>query len=145
MRIVLDTNVLARAASGPPGLANEVVLASTTADHSLLLSPFLLSELSRVLRYERLRSIHGLSDAEIDHYVTDLQAVAEIVIPTTQPAAIVADDPDDDPIVATALAGNADVLCTRDRHLLHPDVIAYCRLHGIEVLSDAELLARLRA
>lgn len=40
MRILLDTNILARAASGPPGLANELVLAATHHDYVLLLSPF---------------------------------------------------------------------------------------------------------
>jgi predicted nucleic acid-binding protein len=55
MRILLDTNVLARAASGPPSLANELVTAATEPQHTLLLSPFLLAELSRVLRYDRLQ------------------------------------------------------------------------------------------
>jgi len=56
----------------------------------------------------------------------------------------VPDDPDDDQVVAAAIAGGADVLCTRDRHLLSEEVIAYRRGCGIEVLGDNERLQRFR-
>jgi len=146
MRILLDTNILARAAAGPPGLANELVLAATHRDHILLLSPFLVSELSRVLRYERLRPIHGLDDAAINQYILDLVAVAEMVIPdeAAKATAHVTTDPDDDPVVATALSGNAELLCTKDRHLLHPDVVAFCKRHKIRLIDDVDLLDLLR-
>lgn len=123
MRVVLDTNVLARAADGPPGLANELVLACTQLPHDLVLSPQLVSKLSRVLRYERVRSQHGLSDEGIETYLADLQAVAVIVLPPPEPRPVVPFDPDDDPVVATAIAAQADVLCTLDRHLHHPSVV----------------------
>ena len=144
MRVVLDTNVLARAASGPPGLANELVLACTALPHDLVLSPFILSELNRVLHYERLRPIHGLTDAGIDKYLAELQAVSLVVAPRNVPM-IVAFDPDDDAIVATAVAGQADIICTLDRDLKRPDIVAYCRERGIEILSDHELLQRIRS
>jgi predicted nucleic acid-binding protein len=50
MRIVLDTNVLARAVTGPGGPAGEL-LRRVQRDHLLVLSPFLITELARVLRY----------------------------------------------------------------------------------------------
>lgn len=31
-------------------------------------------------------------------------------------------------------------ICARDRHLLHPDVQAYCTVFGIRVLRDTESL-----
>ena len=146
MRVLLDTNILARAATGPPGLANELVLAATHHEHVLLLSPFLVSELSRVLRYDRVRAIHRLNDDGINQYVSDLIAVAEIVIPAeeAETVAIVPDDPDDDPVVAAAIAGKADALCTKDKHLLQRAVVSYCVSHGIEVINDVSLLNRLR-
>lgn len=124
------------------------MLAATQPDHVLLLSPFLVSELNRVLRYERLRPIHGLDDAAINQYVLDLVAVSEMVMPADSETAAsvnVASDPDDDPVVATALTGKADALCTKDRHLLHPHVVAFCSAHRIDVIGDVELLKRLRA
>ena len=47
-------------------------------------------------------------------------------------------------MVATAIVGRADVICTRDRHLRHPEVLAICQANGIRVLSDIELLNELR-
>jgi len=143
MRILLDTNVLARAAAGRVGPAYDLVLCATRTDHVLVVSPFLVAELSRVLRYERLRPIHRLTDPEIDQYVNDLIAVAEMVIPAS-PEAVVSADPQDDPIIATAVSGQVDVLCTADRHLLHPEVVAYCRARRIAVMTDLELLPLIR-
>ena len=81
MRIVLDTNILARAASGPPSPAAEVLQLSLASPHILCVSPFLISELSRVLRYERVRRIHGMSDQVIDQFLQDLQTASLMVEP----------------------------------------------------------------
>lgn len=143
MRILVDTNVLARAVAGPPSPAHEVFLAATAHEHVLVLSPFLADELDRVLRYPRLRPIHGLSDDKITQYVADLVLVAEIVDPPANAWAI-SSDPDDNPILAAALAGKVAAICTLDRHFHEPGVKAFCAVHRIEVLTDVELLARLR-
>jgi len=57
---------------------------------------------------------------------------------------VVPHDRDDDFVVATAVAGAADVICTWNKHLYHEDVIGYCRNHAIEVLHDPTLLTMLR-
>ncbi len=144
MRVLLDANVLARAATGPPGLANQLVIAAARHEHSLLLSPFLVAELSRVLRYPRLLALHGLDDAGINQYIADLVTVADMVLPPGDTPAVVADDPDDDPVIAAAVAGQADVICTKDRHLHTEAVVAYCRRRRIQVLDDVPLLDLLR-
>jgi len=145
MRIVLDTNVLARAASGPPGPAAELLLRCVSVPNLLCLSPYLLSELSRVLRYPRVRKIHGMPDEEIDGFVRDVQMASLVVTLAAENAEpVVAADPGDDPIVATAVAAKSQVLCTRDHHLRGEPVVRYCAARGIEVLTDLELLERLR-
>jgi predicted nucleic acid-binding protein len=58
MRVVLDTNVLARSVRGGSGPAAELLGMVMVPPHTFLLSPFILSELSRVLRYERMRKLH---------------------------------------------------------------------------------------
>ena len=55
-------------------------------------------------------------------------------------------DPDDDLVLAPAVQGRANVVCTWDRDLRqNANVQSYCALHGIRVLKDSELLAELRS
>ena len=77
MRVVLDTNILARATPGPDSLSREIVRRVREAPHVLILSPCLLSELSRVLGHERLRRAHGLDD-EVIRILTDVELVHEL-------------------------------------------------------------------
>jgi putative PIN family toxin of toxin-antitoxin system len=142
MRIVLDSNILVRATPGKDGSA-AVLRAAIRQPNVLLLSPFLLLELSRVLRYERVRLLHGLNDDQINTYLVSLQLNAVVVDIPAEVMEIVPNDPNDDPIVATAIKGRADVLCTFDRHLHHVDVKRYCAGHGVSVLTDVELLNEL--
>ena len=144
MRVVCDSNVLARAAVRPQGPARAVFIAALMPPHRLVLSEPMLAELARVLRYERVRSQAQLAEEEIDFFIADLREAAELVeLPAEIPH--VATDPDDDLVVATTVAGKCDVLCTRDRHLRHRVVQAYCATFGIRVLTDAELMAELRS
>src|SRR3972149_5153015 len=100
MRIVLDTNVLARAAMRTFGLARELLLRSTEDPHALVLSEFIISEVSRVLRYARMRKAHGLSDEDIDEYLGHLRSgCVTVLLPDEPPPAIVGMDPKDDPIL----------------------------------------------
>ena len=144
MRIVLDTNVLARAVRGKKGPAGEVLRRVFAPPHLLIVSPSLLSELSRILRYRRVRALHGLDEEGMDTFVRSIRSAALLVNTALRPPRIVPDDPDDDVIIAAAIAGNADVLCTLDRHFRHSRVLSFCRQQGIDVLSDVELLAVLR-
>lgn len=140
MRIVPDTNVLARAIR-PGSLAAKVLSQIITGPHLLVLSPVLLAEVARVLRYPRLRAIHGLDDPGIDAFVSQLQAAALLVnVGPSNVVPVVPKDPDDDWVIATAVLGTADVICTRDTDFDDPPVQAYCQQHGIRVVTDLALL-----
>jgi putative PIN family toxin of toxin-antitoxin system len=146
MRVVLDTNVLARALPGRNNAAEAVLLMLVEPPHVLIASEFMLVELARVLRYERMRRIHGLSDDQLDVFVDRLRQCAEVVeVPAAATDAVVLSDPDDDPIVATAALGRAEVLATWDRHLFEPQVQEYLRRLGVRVMRETDLLAELRA
>jgi len=147
MRIVLDTNILIRAnakARGPARELLQIIVAS--ADHTLLLSPFLLEELERVFEYERVRVASKLTDQEVAQYLSFLRArnISEVVFPGPAPR-VVPSDPDDDPVVHTAVIGRADALCTLNRDFYDPSVRDYCRERGVLVLNDVDLLHLLRA
>jgi predicted nucleic acid-binding protein len=107
--------------------------------HELINSAFLLDEAARVLRYPRLPARHGLNEQEIEEHLDFLRRISELVdVVVGKP--VVLDDPDDDPVVYTAVGGRADVLCTRDRDFFQPGVIAFCQENHIAVMTDLELL-----
>jgi putative PIN family toxin of toxin-antitoxin system len=142
MRTTPDTNILVRAAVSPFGPAGQVLDRSTLSPHALILSTQILDEVRRVLQYDRVRQLARISDEEREEWIALVAAVSEVVTPTE--IVPVCQDPDDDVVVATAIMGRADVVCTLDRHLRSPLVQAYCATFQIRVLTDVELLAELR-
>jgi len=144
MRAVLDTNVLVRATKNASGPARELLRQFEAEQHVLIVSNAILVELLRVLDYPRVRAMHRLTDKECLEFIRSLHDAAEVVALGDTPAAGVSLDPDDDPVIQTALEGKADVLCTLDRHLRTQTVQDYCLGHGIRVLTDVELLDELR-
>lgn len=149
MRVVLDTGVLVRAAKktekgkrGSP--AREVLRLIRSGSHVLVLSDFLLTELNRVLYYPRVRRLHCLTEEEMRTYVAELDKIGQV---EKVPAVVredISTDPDDNPIIQTAIQGKADILCAVDRHIRHKRVQTYCAAHGVRVLTDLELLRLLR-
>ena len=145
MRVLLDTNVLVRATGRASGPARAVFLRLLDPPHSIIASNFLLDELRRVLNYPRVQQMHGLTPEEVGQYVCDVEASTEVVdVPAPLPFQV-QHDPDDDPIVAAAMYGRVDVLCTRDKHLRRPAAITYCAQFNIRILTDVELLTELDA
>jgi predicted nucleic acid-binding protein len=67
VRVVLDTNILVRAnpKTNPIGLAKELLLKIVTSPHMLVLSPAILAEAGRVLRYSHVQERWPLSDEAI--------------------------------------------------------------------------------
>jgi len=96
MRIAADTAILVRAHSKASGPSRELLTAVRKSGARLVLSPFLLAEVERVLRYPRLQALYRLTAEVIHEYVKRLESLADIVIPAEGPP-IVLQDPDDDP------------------------------------------------
>jgi hypothetical protein len=61
----------------------------------LLLSPFLVREVERVLKYPRVQLVYRLTDADIQEHIEYRQSLGEIVAPTEGPP-IIFKCPDDD-------------------------------------------------
>ncbi|HWC90683.1 MAG TPA: putative toxin-antitoxin system toxin component, PIN family [Pirellulales bacterium] len=144
MRIVCDTNILIRAAIHPDGLAAEM-LRLIHRGHVSVTSKPLLAEALDVLRREHIRALHQRDETGIRRFVSRIYKWSVCVSIAPVPPAIVPHDPKDDAIVLTAIAGRADVLCSRDRHLFHPGVVAECARHGVRVVRDDDLLRELRS
>jgi putative PIN family toxin of toxin-antitoxin system len=143
MRVVLDSNVLARATPGKTSAAREVLLLLTQAPHVLVSAAPLLTELARVLQYPRVRALHGLDDAGLQAFLQAVDAGSLIVAPVS-PAPVQTHDPDDDLVIATAVAGQAEVICTRDRHFFTASIQSACAALGIRMVNEVDLLQELR-
>jgi putative PIN family toxin of toxin-antitoxin system len=139
VRVVLDTGVLVRANAKSLGPARVALNAILGGPHQLILSEFILDETARVMRYPRLLTRHGLSEQEIEEHIDFLRRISELVdVVIAEP--VVLSDPDDDPVIYTALDGRADVLCTLDRHFFQAGVIQFCRTRDIAVMTDVDFL-----
>jgi putative PIN family toxin of toxin-antitoxin system len=73
MRVVLDTNVLARAVRGKAGPASRLLDLLLTEQHTLIASEFLLDELVRVLRYPHVQRMNGLEDASLEAFAASIR------------------------------------------------------------------------
>ena len=109
MRIVFDSNILVRAAWKADGLASRLLRRVLEGPHRLIVSPFILGEVARVLAYPRIQSRWGLTEERIQQHVNRLSAASEIVASTSADR-VVPDDPDDAFIVQTAIDGKASTV-----------------------------------
>ena len=110
MRVCLDSNVLV-AAFASRGLCADL-LRSTLSDHHLVIPAVVVEEVRRVLVRKLKLSPAALLAAE---------AVIERceIIPTgSTPSPVSVRDPDDELVLAGALAGNAQILISGDADLL---------------------------
>jgi putative PIN family toxin of toxin-antitoxin system len=144
VRILLDTAILVRGHGGAKGLARDLLIGIVESDHILLLSNEMLFELAKVLRYPHMLELHGLSEERIYNYVAFLREAGEIVAADPFLIAPIR-DVNDTVVMQTALIGEADVLCTRDRDFFEPPAEAFLRKAGIIVLDDIALIQRLRS
>jgi len=104
----------------------------------------MLYELANVLRYPRLQALHGLSEKRIYDYIQFLREAAKIV--ALDPLFVAAvRDPNDIRVLQTAVVGEADVLCTRDKDFFEEPAAGYLNKIGITVLDDPALMGRLRS
>ena len=112
-RVVLDTNVY-YSALHTPGSRLEALIEAGVRErkYHLIASPFILHEL-----YEKLIEEFLWEEARALVVIKKIVRAAELVNPKTV-TAVIADDPDDNHILACALAGHADLLVSGDRHLL---------------------------
>lgn len=97
----------------------------------------MLLELEDVLCRKKFRERIKRAGATYHELVGGYAALAVIVEPIAMDPVIL-DDPDDDAVLACALAAQATVIASGDKHLLNINVH-----QGIRILKPAELLAEI--
>lgn len=139
MRFTLDSNILVRAVTSPRGPALRL-LDIVLGAHTLVLSRFILDEVERVLLYPRIQARYRIAPEEAARFAGRLADASHLVEPVVV-RPIVLSDPDDDPVLYTAVDGKADVLCTRNiRHFAAPDIRSFCAERGLRVMTDVDVL-----
>ncbi len=126
MRIVIDSNVLL--ASFAFGGVCRAVLDVCLDSHTLFLSEHIVSEVRQHL-IEKFQHPAALADERVEL----LRQLATIVEPLAMAAPAACRDPDDVPVLGTALAAKAHVLVTGDK-----DVLAFHDLLGFQVLTPGD-------
>ncbi len=108
--MVLDSNILVSAFLSPGGEGAYVLDAAQ--EHSMILSPFILAEVSRVLIYDRIRRKYDFTTEDVGKFLEALYSVSLVVEPEIK--ITVCSDPDDNNVLACAVAADAPYLITRN-------------------------------
>ena len=116
MRVVLDTNTLVSALLSPQGSPRRLPDDARAQVFDLCSSPVLIAELLDVV--SRAKFANRLTQAGLTPLgiVGEIRRLATMAAPTSVPR-VVANDADDDHVLACALAGNADLIVSGDKHL----------------------------
>jgi len=129
VRAVVDSSVLISAflRPGPP---LDVLLAAKAGRFALCLSRRLLDETRRGLLKARNRVRYDYTPREAKAFAAEISHLAAMVV--AEPPAIepVCRDPDDDHVLAAALAADADCIVTGDA-----DLLSLGRYGAIRILS----------
>jgi putative PIN family toxin of toxin-antitoxin system len=139
--IVIDSTVLVSAflTARPGGASHELLRFAAAGAFTLHLSPAIVRETERVLlTRKRLRERYAYQDKDVRIFITNLMLLAEMTGEITDIPRVVR-DPNDDMVIACALAIDADYVVSRDRDLL--DLYQHNR---ITILSPEDFLAKLR-
>jgi len=117
LKAVIDVNLFVSGVISKKG--NPARLLELWYDRAFLvvISEQMVEELGKVLRYPRIRNKYNLKDEEIEQVVDTIKKFA-VVLPDVIKIDVVKDDPDDNKVLACALAVKADYIVSGDRHLL---------------------------
>ena len=114
LRVVLDTNVLVSGLAYPEGVPGRILGAWQQGGLDVVLSRHILDEMVRVLpRLSRIK----LNSAEIRDLADSFMFLADIVEPSTEPDETLRDS-NDQAVLGTLCAAQADYLITGDKDLL---------------------------
>lgn len=139
MRITLDTNIIVSgllSASSPPG----ILMRAWPDGHFLLItSRYQIDELRRVVQYPHLKE--RISPEQVADFLDNIDAKALVL--DDLPDVHLSRDQSDDPILATAIAGHADLIVSGDKG----DLLALGDANGIPIVTArnaADLISRTR-
>ena len=111
--------------------------AAANGQVTLYTSPVLVAELTRILKTPKLMPRIERSGLPLEELLARYLNVAIVVQPETVPT-VVLTDPDDDHVLACALAGNAELIVSGDR-----DLLSLKKFRDIPIVTPAEAVNRI--
>ncbi|MEK7366531.1 MAG: putative toxin-antitoxin system toxin component, PIN family [candidate division NC10 bacterium] len=138
IRAVLDANVIVSGVirqAGPPGQLLKGALEA--GKFTLVTSPSLLQEVAEALWEERIRRYHRWDQEQLLAFVARLHRHSQVT-PGRLQVRVIADDPDDNAVLACAQEGNAAYIVTGDGHLL-----SLGTYEGINIVTPVQFLQAL--
>jgi putative PIN family toxin of toxin-antitoxin system len=132
--VVLDTNTIISSLlwSGAPRLVLQLI---EQEDITPCISLVLIAELQAVLQRPKFEARLALVAETSTESVNGYLQYADVIDVLTPPERVVANDPDDDRVVACAVAAAVDYIISGDRHLLDLG-----RYENIPILNAADFL-----
>lgn len=133
MRVVLDTNVVVSGFLWG-GVPRQLLQAAREKKLQLYTSTPLLLELTDILGRAKFARKLAAAQLSVDQLVERYALLTTVVHPAVI-APTILDDPDDDQVLACALAAKAELIVSGDRHLL--DLKEY---RGIRIVKVVEAM-----
>jgi len=127
VKLVLDTNVLVSALLTKGTPPDQLYQAWKARRFELAISTWQIKELRRVLAYETLQPyVNGFEASLLLENIDSLAQIVEVLTPHTA-----SPDPDDNWILASAVAAGADLLVTGDKN----DLLQLKQVEAIEIVN----------
>lgn len=115
---VVDASVLVSAFLFPKSVPGQVIRLAGQGLYALHFSPILIEEVSRSLKNPRLKKPHGYTDDDLRTWGAELSKIGFLWTKSLPKIGKVCRDPDDDHVIATAVAVKAKWIVTGDLDLL---------------------------
>ena len=139
MRIVIDTNVLVSAVLSQHGPSHALWDHVLDARLELFVTQALLDEFADVISRDKFAALLARTTRTSQMLLLKLRESAELVASVPLPAPV-SRDPDDDSVIAAAVAAQAAWIVTGDR-----DLLVLGSYEGIAIITPAQALQALAA
>jgi len=138
MRLVLDTNVVVAGLlwHGTPRTLMELAFDDTVMLYS---SPVLVEELRHTLAYRKFAARIALYQTSVDELTAQYAALVSLVTPAAITPTVLR-DPDDDAVLACALAAQADLIVSGDK-----DLLVLEQFQGMPIVTAAQAIKDITA